>query len=525
MNLSMSITSPGSMSPPLSSSPTTSPSFGNLPSTFSSASSNSGSGSGSATPMMSGNQAPSSLDGGETSSGDFVWQMIQHAACRDPPDLDGIASLLEKGKLARMDGSWRNEKGCTLLHLMSMKGSTRHLSMVLASSDLQAVDLKGRTALHLASQRGHLECIKILIAAGLDVNVEDSYRMSPLHYAAHEGHKKAIELLIEKGAAVDYLDMNRATPLFKAACRGHLPCVKLLIERGAMINREDKYGNNAMLAAAMQNQFEVGGFLRKRGLSGSSHNKDGDTLLWAATLHGNLSFINLLLSLSSSNLPSNSSSTPYNVSSYSPSPTTSALASSTTPPPSPSTVDLLNQTMGPHQFTILHRAIEHVEDRHCNKILKKLIKKGLRVDAQIDDGKTGIFFAAFYHKIETLRMLLHRGGDPFATDCAGNCALHFASSREAVETILESVPKNQWSTLVNLKNSQENTPLHSASVFFGQEVMSELKARGAEENLRNKNGNTPSQAAWAGVKKICIPFGPRDEAYTSCGGIYIAKVN
>eukprot|EP01103_Thecamoeba_quadrilineata_P000352 TRINITY_DN1029_c0_g3_i1.p1 TRINITY_DN1029_c0_g3~~TRINITY_DN1029_c0_g3_i1.p1 ORF type:complete len:1204 (-),score=334.87 TRINITY_DN1029_c0_g3_i1:1147-4758(-) len=446
--------------------------------------------------------------------------LLEIYANSDPPDLDGIAGLIERNrdgpaKGGLFDRAWTNENAQTMLHLMTIKGSPKHLSMVLAYSELSAVDGQGQTALHGAAERGHLDCLKILVAAGLDVNAEDSFRLTPLHLAAQNGHRKVVECLIEKGSAVDYLDANRATPLFKAACRGHLSCVKLLLERGAMINREDKFGNNAMLAAAMENEFEVATFLRKKGLSALSQNKAGDSLLWAAVLHESLTFINFLLS-SASSLPS--------------SPSTNSTASTNTQPLSPSgtvitSADILNQTMAAHRFTVLHRAIQQLEDKQCEKMMSPLLKKGLRVDGRTDEEKTGLFLAAYYRKIETLRLLLKRGADPAAIDIAGNSALHFASSPEAVNLIVDALPRGKSLSFVNLQNVQENTPLHAAYVFFGEDVVKVLKQRGADENNKNRNGNTPSQCAWTGMKKIAFPFSAKDDAFPECGGLYISKVN
>ena len=50
--------------------------------------------------------------------------------------------------------------------------------------DVSAADEKGRTALHFASAKGHLEMVERLIREGADVNRLDHVGNTPLHLAA-----------------------------------------------------------------------------------------------------------------------------------------------------------------------------------------------------------------------------------------------------------------------------------------------------------------------------------------------------
>jgi len=59
------------------------------------------------------------------------------------------------------------------------------------------------TALHLAAANGQDEVVKLLVEAGMDVNLETSAGNSPLRFAAMYGHLSTCKLLIDLGA-----DMN-----------------------------------------------------------------------------------------------------------------------------------------------------------------------------------------------------------------------------------------------------------------------------------------------------------------------------
>jgi len=54
------------------------------------------------------------------------------------------------------------------------------------------------TALHLASVRGHAECVKLLIEKGCNLEIRDWNGMTALEIASKEGHAECVKLLIEE---------------------------------------------------------------------------------------------------------------------------------------------------------------------------------------------------------------------------------------------------------------------------------------------------------------------------------------
>lgn len=59
----------------------------------------------------------------------------------------------------------------------------------------------GRTALHVASWRGSLECVRLLLEAGAEADARADEGRTPLHFAVLNGFTDVARLLIEKGAA------------------------------------------------------------------------------------------------------------------------------------------------------------------------------------------------------------------------------------------------------------------------------------------------------------------------------------
>jgi ankyrin repeat protein len=58
--------------------------------------------------------------------------------------------------------------------------------------------------IHLAAEGGHLDCVKLLLKRGVDVNLRDRLdRATPLHWAASRGHLDVVKHLAESGADLD----------------------------------------------------------------------------------------------------------------------------------------------------------------------------------------------------------------------------------------------------------------------------------------------------------------------------------
>ncbi len=63
---------------------------------------------------------------------------------------------------------------------------------------------EGHTALHMACNSGHLECVRMLLDAGADMNAGTARKFTPLTLASINGHFEIVELLIEAGATLEF---------------------------------------------------------------------------------------------------------------------------------------------------------------------------------------------------------------------------------------------------------------------------------------------------------------------------------
>ncbi|MGP9679462.1 ankyrin repeat domain-containing protein, partial [Halomonas sp. AOP27-A1-41] len=89
-----------------------------------------------------------------------------------------------------------------------------------------------------AAERRHVETVRTLIEAGVDVDHVNNLHWTALLEAIILGdgqahHRKIVELLVEAGANVNLADGNGVTPLQHASGANYQDIEKILIASGA----------------------------------------------------------------------------------------------------------------------------------------------------------------------------------------------------------------------------------------------------------------------------------------------------
>ena len=107
--------------------------------------------------------------------------------------------------------------------------------LVEAGVHLDYQDDQGETALHIAARFGHTECAKILLEehdgqkADMEIT-EKSFGWTPLFIACVDGHVDIVRILIAAKATLERLDTSGWTAKEHAALRGHMGIAKLLAD-------------------------------------------------------------------------------------------------------------------------------------------------------------------------------------------------------------------------------------------------------------------------------------------------------
>ncbi|CAM9571619.1 unnamed protein product [Chrysoparadoxa australica] len=139
-----------------------------------------------------------------------------------------------------------------------------------------------RTALSDSLYYGHVECTKLLLQAGAEIQGLDQNEGQLLHCAVCNSHGrrafKLTELLLDKGADVN-AECGGQPVLCAAALAGHVKVVMLLLDRGAAPNKADSEGSSALHAAAAGGYYDVVLALLARGANPDQANHRGHSTL------------------------------------------------------------------------------------------------------------------------------------------------------------------------------------------------------------------------------------------------------
>ena len=109
--------------------------------------------------------------------------------------VEAIAVLLAGGA----DANIRNKRGVTPLLLACSENQTVIPQVLVDNSDvdLNSCDKAGSSALIIASKKGYIDLVLILLEIGVDPNIQDNDHQTALCWASRQGHKYLIEVLMD----------------------------------------------------------------------------------------------------------------------------------------------------------------------------------------------------------------------------------------------------------------------------------------------------------------------------------------
>lgn len=205
------------------------------------------------------------LEGGAFPNGlpGCVWPPVYTAAMFGQPQT--LARLLEAG--ATPFGT--NKDGICFLGAAASAGEVECARLLLAAGvDVNAHGRKlGETALHRAVACGHLRMAQFLCDCGADVDAEDNDGETPLHQAilhtpdeddVLRTTESLIKMLLHFGADVNHLSRVGETPLHFATVRGNFPAMIALIEGGADVEARTREGKTALeIALGQESPYAV----------------------------------------------------------------------------------------------------------------------------------------------------------------------------------------------------------------------------------------------------------------------------
>ena len=139
---------------------------------------------------------------------------------------------------------------------------------------------------------------KLLLNAGADVKIRDSsFQRTALHHLCHGQNAtvECVELLVAAGLDVDIRDINSETPLLVAVFRHHTAVAEKLIELGANINSENMPSkDNVIRFAIWHNRADIIPLLLSRGANYRTINSNGRNIAHTAAASANTRVIEIL---------------------------------------------------------------------------------------------------------------------------------------------------------------------------------------------------------------------------------------
>lgn len=189
-----------------------------------------------------------------------------------------VEFLLEKGA----NGNAATVNGLTSLHIASQRGHRRCMKLLFAERvDLQIVDHEGASSLHAAVGTATDEStVPLLVKQKVDLNFQNPKTgYTALHLAVECRRPRIILFLLERGATIDIANDEGLTPLQLAANMDNCEAISLLLQHCARIEARSLAGPTALQYAAWKGHWIAFDLLLIGGADINVWNKQGETLL------------------------------------------------------------------------------------------------------------------------------------------------------------------------------------------------------------------------------------------------------
>ncbi|GAB0098528.1 hypothetical protein DMENIID0001_142700 [Sergentomyia squamirostris] len=144
----------------------------------------------------------------------------------------------------------------SLLHCAVRANAVDCVRLFMAEgADVNSLKPNGTNPIHLAAYLGHVQCLEVLLETkAADVNIKNCIRdkeSTALHLAADEGNVECVNLLLGKDADVKLRNHRGFTPLHLAARSASLDCVESLLRTGNADPNAEDFDNRTALHAAI----------------------------------------------------------------------------------------------------------------------------------------------------------------------------------------------------------------------------------------------------------------------------------
>jgi quinoprotein dehydrogenase-associated probable ABC transporter substrate-binding protein len=196
-----------------------------------------------------------------------------------------------------------------LINAVISRDPDRVKLVIAAGGNVNARDTNGFSPLDTAARNRAPSIIELLIASGADPNTADHDGFFPLLHAINRNHVPSIEALAKNGADLEKKNKQGITPLSWAIGDGKFFAAKALIDAGANVNSRSGYEDvTPLMVVATQlpaktrsgnlvqgpQPLDLARLIVDKGAEIDARSKDGVSPLMIAAGHNNAAVVGLL---------------------------------------------------------------------------------------------------------------------------------------------------------------------------------------------------------------------------------------
>ena len=403
-----------------------------------------------------------------------------------------------------------NHEWITPLYLASWANNSEIIQLLLLHGAHMDMPCKDEwTALHKAADAGSFESVKLLLHQGASVSLKTARGLTPLHRAAGRGSTEIIQLLLEYGSEVDALTHDTWTPLHGACSRGQESVAKLLLEHGANINAVSLDGRTPLHRASRVAYNGTVSLLLRHGADRLIKCAFGKIALHMAAQGGHDSTLQLLLQEQSEQLfvldtlGRTARDEALCGGHYGTARLLKQMEVSTVDQSSEgrSELDLAIESQDVAQVEALiqegadmdlpnadgWRPLHQALTTDSIPIASLLLQNGANVEATTTsrERQTALHYAARRGNAIGVKLCLSYGAAVNALNGQGQTALHVACQSGNIDTVVQLL---DGKANIEANDHYHFRPIHKAASEGHEEILRILLERGADPELRTRNG-------------------------------------